>query len=363
MRELDGFTIGVTAHRRAEEFANLLVRRGADVVHAPAIRVIDLDDDAELAAATRRVIARPPRIVVATTGIGFRGWMEAADGRGNGEGLRTALAGAELIARGPKAAGAIRAAGLREAWSPPSESAAEVLRHLVAQGVSGARVAVQLHGDATELCEGLRRAGAEVIAVPVYRWVPPANPERLDRLIELLSTGGLDAVTFTSAPAVASVLARAKATGMQDPVLAALRGPVLAACVGAITAAPLTRLDVPTAIPERSRIGALARLLVEELPARAGVIRAGGTELRMRAGAVLLDGQARQLPPASRALLAILAAEPGRVVPRAELQAALATTGPHAVDAAMARLRGSLDAPGMVQTVVKRGYRLAVEPG
>ncbi|WP_024793391.1 uroporphyrinogen-III synthase [Tomitella biformata] len=367
MRELAGFTIGVTAARRAEEFANLLVRRGADVVCAPAIRVIDLEDDAELAAATHDVIGHPPRIVVATTGIGFRGWVEAAEGQGLGEGLRAALAGTRLLARGPKAVGAIRAAGLREEWSPVSESSAEVLERLLGQGVRGMRIAVQLHGAATEwepatdICAALRRAGADVVAVPVYRWVPPADPTRLDHMIGLVSTGALDALTFTSAPAVASFLGRAQATGMLEPVLAALRGPVLAACVGAITAAPLTSLGVPAAVPERSRLGALARLLAEELPARSGVIHAGGSELRLRAGGVLLDGQACQLSPASLSLLTVLAAQPGRVVSRPELQAALATTGSHAVEAAVARLRGSLEAPGVVQTVVKRGYRLAVE--
>lgn len=35
---LAGFTIGVTATRRREEFAALLERRGARVVRAPAIR-------------------------------------------------------------------------------------------------------------------------------------------------------------------------------------------------------------------------------------------------------------------------------------------------------------------------------------
>ena len=84
---LCGFTIGITASRRAEEFATLLTRRGATVVHAPAIRIIPLADDTELERVTRQIIDNPPEIVVATTGIGFRGWMEAADGWGEAESL------------------------------------------------------------------------------------------------------------------------------------------------------------------------------------------------------------------------------------------------------------------------------------
>lgn len=176
---LRGFTIGVTASRRAEEFATLLTRRGAEVVLAPAIRIIPLADDAELERATRDVIATPPDITVATTAIGFRGWVGAAEGWGLSEELTGALAASRILARGPKVTGAIRAAELREEWSPASESSAEVLTHLLAEGVDGLRIAVQLHGERTEwepgadLCEELRAAGADVVEIPVYRWTPP----------------------------------------------------------------------------------------------------------------------------------------------------------------------------------------------
>lgn len=79
---LTGFTVGITAARRADEFAALLVRRGADVVMAPTIRILPLVDDTELEQVTERIIADPPDLMVATTGIGFRGWVEAADGWG-----------------------------------------------------------------------------------------------------------------------------------------------------------------------------------------------------------------------------------------------------------------------------------------
>ena len=115
----------------------MLERRGATVQHAPALRIVPLADDTQLLAATRELIERPPDITVATTGIGFRGWVDAADGWGFGEELLRALGAGELIARGPKARGAIRATGLVDAWSPPSESSAEVLEHLLARGVEG----------------------------------------------------------------------------------------------------------------------------------------------------------------------------------------------------------------------------------
>ncbi|MDH6677654.1 uroporphyrinogen-III synthase [Rhodococcus sp. LBL1] len=368
--DLTGFTVGITASRRADELATLLTRRGAAVVHAPAIRIVPLADDAELARVTDAVIADPPDVTVATTGIGFRGWMGAADGWGNGDQLLAALGTGRILARGPKAKGAVRAADLREAWSPESESSAEVLDHLLAEGVSGRRIAVQLHGATTEwepipdFCAALRDAGAEVIAVPVYRWTPPEDCSGLDRMIDSVVCGGLDAVSFTSAPAVASLLGRADETGTLEPMLRAFGDRVLAACVGPVTAAPLTALGVPTTAPARSRLGALARHIAEELPRRAALVRAGGHELSVRGTCVVVDGEVRVLSPAAMALVRRLAERPGMVVSRADLLAALPgrSDDPHAVETAIARLRGNLGAPKAVQTVVKRGYRLALDP-
>ncbi|TSD97304.1 uroporphyrinogen-III synthase [Skermania sp. ID1734] len=368
--QLAGFSIGVTAARRAEEFAALLTRRGATVIHAPAIRIIPLADDSELARATQDIITDPPDIAIATTGIGFRGWMEGAEGWGLAEDLRAALRSTRLLARGPKAMGAIRAADLREEWSPASESSAEVLDRLLDEGVDGLRIAVQLHGATTEwepvpdFCDELRCAGAQVVAVPVYRWVPPADPAAMDRLIDLTAAGSLDCLTFTSAPAVASMLTRAKETGQLEPLLYALRTRVLAACVGPVTAAPLEELGVPTTIPERARIGALARHIGNELPQRASNIRAGGRVISVRGSCVVVDGEVKTLPPAAMALMRALARQPGRVVSREHLLAALPGGGDdcHAVETAIARLRSALGAPKVIQTVVKRGYRLAVNP-
>ena len=100
---LSGYTVAVTAARRREELTGLLERRGARVVEAPAIRIVPTGDDEQLLAATRACLVAAPDVVVATTGIGFRGWMEAADGWGLGEQLRERFASSELLARGPKA--------------------------------------------------------------------------------------------------------------------------------------------------------------------------------------------------------------------------------------------------------------------
>ena len=76
---LAGLTVLITADRRSTELRAALERRGAIIRHAPAMRIIPHEYDTELVAATRALLAEPPSTVVATTGIGFRAWIEAAD--------------------------------------------------------------------------------------------------------------------------------------------------------------------------------------------------------------------------------------------------------------------------------------------
>ncbi|MCI4062714.1 uroporphyrinogen-III synthase [Micromonospora sp. R77] len=359
--ELAGFTIGVTADRRRDELAALLQRRGARVVLAPALRIVPLADDTDLRAATRACLDRPPDVLMANTGIGMRGWLEAAEGWGLAEPLRSVLGRSYVVARGPKARGAIRAAGLHDQWSPDSESCEEVIEHLCRRGVAGQVVAMQLHGDRQPECtEALEAAGATVIEVPVYRWAPPTDPAPLHRLIDLVAGRLVDAVTFTSAPAAEALL---RAAGDRtETVLAALRGDVMASCVGAVTAEPLVRRGVPVSAPTRARLGALVRQIVDELPRRTVTVRAAGHQLTLRGHAAVVDGELRPLAPAPMAVLRALAATPGRVLSRTALLRTLPRgADEHAVEMAVARLRAGLRAPRVVQTVVKRGYRLRVE--
>lgn len=362
---LAGFTVGVTAARRADELGALLRRRGAAVLHAPALRIVPLADDTELLAATKAIIDRVPDVVVATTAIGFRGWVEAADGWGVGEDLLDRLREVRLLARGPKVKGAIRAAGLTEEWSPASESMAEVLDRLLEEGVAGRRIALQLHGEPLPgFVESLRAGGAEVVLVPVYRWMPPEDISPLDRLLDQVLGRALDAVTFTSAPAAASLLSRAESQGKLAELVRVFDHQVLAACVGPVTALPLQAAGVNTVQPERFRLGPLVQLLGAELPARARALPVAGRRVEIRGHAVLVDEELRPVPPAGMALLRALSERPGWVVSRAELLRALPGSGrdEHAVETAMARLRTALGAPKLVQTVVKRGYRLALDP-
>jgi len=92
-------------------------------------------------------------------------------------------------------------------------------------------------------------------------------------------------------------------------------------------------------------------------------VHAAGHLIEIVDGQVLVDGVARPVSPAGLATLRVLAHRPGFVVARDALLQALPGQGStkHAVDSAVLRLRIALGDRMIVATVIKRGYRLAVD--
>ncbi|HEY0776238.1 MAG TPA: uroporphyrinogen-III synthase [Nocardioidaceae bacterium] len=362
-RPLTGFRVGITSARKVEELTALLERRGAEVESAPAM-AIEATCDVDLRAATETVIAVPPAVFVATTGLGLRRWFEAASAWGMLADLVAALGQAEIVARGPKAVGALRTHGLRELWSPPSECFEDVLAYLRGS-LAGRRIVVQEHGRSLSVvANALRLQGGDVQVVSVYRCGPADDQAAMFRMVDLVAERKVDAVTFTSAPAAEILMDVAVAAGRRADVLEAFRSDVLAACVGPVTAAPFEMWGVPSVQPARSRLAAMVRTLEEELPSRrrGTEIAVRGHRLLMHGDRVCVDGTEARLSPAPLAVLRALAERPGHVVSRRDLMGHLPSGhagSEHAVEVAVARLRSAVG-PRLVQTVVKRGYRLPV---
>nr|WP_046300948.1 MULTISPECIES: winged helix-turn-helix domain-containing protein [unclassified Mycobacterium] len=92
-------------------------------------------------------------------------------------------------------------------------------------------------------------------------------------------------------------------------------------------------------------------------------VYAAGHRIDIEESRVLVDGIVKPVSPAGLAALRVLALRPGHVVARETLLRALPGRGNsmHAVDSAVLRLRTALGDSHIVATVVKRGYRLAVD--
>jgi uroporphyrinogen-III synthase len=362
---LAGYVVAVTADRRAEEQAALLRRRGADVVVAPTVRTLPLVDGEQLSSAIERVVAEPPDIVVLLTGIGTRGMFAAAEGLGRDAELIGSFADSFVVARGPKAAGAAMTVGLEVGWQTPGERSIEIVDRLRPDAASGARIAVQRDGQAQAvLADELATLGADVIDVPVYRWELPDDLRPALHVVEAIVAGEVDAVTFTSSPAVCHLVSIAADAGLGPAMLESLAGRVVPTCVGPVCAETAADLGIGGAVvPRRARLGAMVQALAVHFGDRTRTIETSAGVLSMQGRAVFVDGVATNLGGRERSVLEVLAAADGAVVPKPRLLRAV--WGPdfgdeHAVEVAVGRLRRGLGVAGdAVETVPRRGYRLA----
>jgi uroporphyrinogen-III synthase len=326
---------------------------------------VPLAADEGVRAATERLVACPPDVVIAHTGLGMRSWLALADSHGLGDDLLAALAPAEVLARGPKAAGASLAAGLDVVWRAPSETLAEVISHLLSRpSLAGVRIALQCDGgDADATIDALRARGAEVVEVPVYRWYAPDDARPVERLIDATVNGRVHALTFTSRPAVRNFLGAAAAAGYDGPVRDALARRVATVCIGPVCAAGARASGITDPlIPARARLGSMVACLTEHLAARTREVEVDGVSVELRGARVAVAGRPVDLTQRETLVLQALAGRPGVVVSKPELLARCwdpSSTDPHLVEVTVARLRRRIAAHGLeVSTVHRRGYRL-----
>ena len=123
------------------------------------------------------------------------------------------------------------------------------------------------------------------------------------------------------------------------------------AASGPVTAGPLRDAGIDPAVADRYRLGALLRLVSDEL-----LQRHLGAIIELRGHLVSVDERRVSLGPKSLALLLALASSDS-VLPRQELANYLPDDlDEHALQMAMSRLRRALDVPGLITIIVKRGY-------
>jgi uroporphyrinogen-III synthase len=367
--ELSGYVVGVTADRRADEQVAMLERRGAAVVHGRVIRTHPFAVDGPLAAALRELVRRPPEITVLSTGIGVRGIVEAAECLELAEPLVDALARSRVYARGPKANGAAVTVGIPVDWQTASGLSHEIVTELDrldgGQGLAGRRVAVQLDGaEAQPLARTLEAMGADVVAIPVYRWSLPDDTAPALRLVQAVAERRVDAITFTARPQVECLCEIAEGAGLLAPLRAGFARGVIPVCVGPVCAGAAVEAGFgEPVVPVRSRLGSMVARLAEVLSDRSLAFELGGEPVLLRGRVFEVPGARVELSERERDLLAALADRPGRVLSKSQLLAAAwpeERADEHAVEVAVARLRRRLGPRGhLLETVFRRGYRLA----
>ena len=358
-----GFTVGITADRRWEEQAELLKRRGATIIHGPSIRTLPLGSTDILRAVTEQLIARPPSLIVANTGIGMRTWFSASESWGLGDDLLTAISAAKVFARGPKASSAMHQAGLEIAGLSPSEQMAELLDLLLARNLAGERIAFQCHGDESpDVVARLRSAGAEVVEVPVYRWILPDETTAAENLIRATIDRSVHALTFTSAPAVRNIMTIAEDIDASEQFLDAINSDVLTVMVGPVCAEAARILGFNTPItPAKWRLGPMIRTLSDSLLATRLQITMAGLPVLISGTSLVFEGRSIALSRRETDVLRTLVTRSPGYTTKRELHLRIwgGAGDDHVVEVTVGRLRRKLGIPGSaIITTARRGYSL-----
>lgn len=364
---LAGHRVGITADRRAEEQGELLRRMGAEVLHGPVLRTLPLGDEGPMRQATEALLATPPTITILSTGIGLRSWVGAAETWGLADSLIDVLSDTRVLARGPKAYAAAAQLGLPVWHQEPSERLNALVEHLSRTSLEGERIALQLHGNETpDIVHTLEAAGADVISVAAYQWVPPEDEGPARRLVREAIDGQLTVVTFTSPSAIESTCRIAAGEGMLDALLDAFRTRVAVACVGPVTRDSAAEHGITVACaPPMGRLGLLVRSI-------AGTLHDQHLHLTTPSGELVLQGRLLVgedvelvLADRERQVLLVLARKAGLVVPRSAIERAVwqSTDEDRALDAVLSRMRRRLAPTGLeIATRLRRGYQLLAEP-
>lgn len=196
-KPLAGRRIVIT--RRAEQAGSLhraLKTRGADVVELPTIELAPPRSWQPVDAAIQRLPGYDWIIFTSVNGVE----SFAARLRKKGKTM-SALKGALIAAIGPATARALRARGLRVRVVPEEFRAEGLVQALQRVKWSGKRVLLARAAKARQvLPQELRRRGAKVDVVAVYRTVVPTATRR--RIKKAFSGRKPDAVTFTSSSTV-----------------------------------------------------------------------------------------------------------------------------------------------------------------
>jgi uroporphyrinogen-III synthase len=204
-----GFAVVAFESRMAKEMENLIRRYGGEPSVTPALREIPLEDNSAALRFGARLLTEQVDILILLTGVGTKALFEILQTRHALSDIIAALKHTVLVARGPKPAAALKSLGLSPTLTVPEPNTwHDLIATLDAyRPAKGLRVAVQEYGVSNhELLDALQERGAEVTAVPVYRWALPEDTGPLARVIDSILAGSIHVMLITNAAQIDHVM-------------------------------------------------------------------------------------------------------------------------------------------------------------
>jgi uroporphyrinogen-III synthase len=268
---LRGTRVAILEARMGTELASLVERCSGVPYCVPAVREVERDCRDDVARAISWLGGEERRLVVLLNGAAVNALFRVAGELGKQEELHAGLASAELLCRGPKPIGALKARGLSATVRVDEPyTTREVLQAFDDIPLRGREALVLHHGERNDaVVDALMRAHVKVFELSLYEWDLPENLAPLMGLIDEIIQQRVGVVAFTTQIQARHLVAVADRVHKKKELVLALNTHTLAAAIGPTCAEMLRELGIPPrVVPPKSKMGSLvqslARFLTEE---------------------------------------------------------------------------------------------------
>jgi uroporphyrinogen-III synthase len=262
--------VAILETRTGAHLGELIARRGAVPMLAPALKEVPEVDPEAVASLLDGWHTDPFKVVIFQTGVGTRALFQATDALARTDEMLRLLAAAVVAVRGPKPTGELNARQVRidlRASTPFTTD--NVVESLAGIALDRAAVLVQRYGATNPaLHAALEARGAMVREIAMYRWALPADTQPLKDLLDALAGSRVDAVVFTSAVQVQNLFTVAAEQGRSESLAGLLNGLVIAS-IGPVCSRALRSYGItPSFEASPPKLGPLVSALESALSAR-----------------------------------------------------------------------------------------------
>ena len=271
----NGATVVAFESRRANATARLIERRGGQPLSAPSMQEVPLSSHAEVFAFADQLFAGTIDILICNTGVGTRMLIETMETKYDAGEVRKALSALTIVARGPKPIRVLNKNDLPIALKAPEPNTwKQILEtlddHQATYPLKGKQVAVQEYGRSNEeLIDELKKRGASVLSVSIYRWSLPEDTKPLENGIRAIAEGRAQAAMFTTRIQADHMLQLAAREGLEEPLRDGLKN-IMVASIGPVCTKGLESHGISVDVePKRPKLGILVRAAAEEMARRA----------------------------------------------------------------------------------------------
>jgi uroporphyrinogen-III synthase len=228
---LSGMTVAAFESRMATEITRLIERYGGRPLVVPVLREVPLEDNSAAQQFGDDLIAGRIDLCIFLTGVGTTALFDFLKTHYPWMTIMTALQRCVIIARGPKPVAALKAVGLQATVTVPEPNTWVDLVSALDQyrPMKKLRVAVQEYGVSNpDLMNALEQRGAEVFAVPIYKWALPEDLGPIRHAVDEIIAGRVNVILITNAVQVDHVMQVLEQDGKVERFRAALEKLVVA---------------------------------------------------------------------------------------------------------------------------------------